>query len=155
MCAFKKEERSVFISVTLMTGITGYKTVPTIDFTFCMYVKGPTMYNSDLKERFLSLIVCLFIYFFFFCPFLPSAFLIFFLLPFLLSAFFFHPHFSICIFHPHPPSAGIRSAFYRHPYKILQQIWVRAKQLFFTFYTSHLRRKSTMRGCLYHTDLRQ
>ena len=30
MCAFKKEERSVLISVTLMKEITGYKTVPTI-----------------------------------------------------------------------------------------------------------------------------
>ena len=30
MCAFKKEERSVLISVTLMTGIAGHNTVPTI-----------------------------------------------------------------------------------------------------------------------------
>ena len=108
MCAFKKEERSVLISVTLMTGIAGYKTVPTIDITFCMYVKGP---NSDLKERFVPLIVCLFIYCFFFCH---PHFLIF------SSYFFCYPHFSIRIFlsafsHPHPPSAGIRSAFYRHP----------------------------------------
>ena len=37
MCAFKEEERSVLISVTLMKGITGYKiTVPTIGITFCM-----------------------------------------------------------------------------------------------------------------------
>ena len=43
MCAFKEEERSVLISVTLMKGITGYKTVPTIGITFCMQVKGPTM----------------------------------------------------------------------------------------------------------------
>ena len=43
MCAFKKEERCVLISVTLMTGIAGCNTVPTIDITFCMYVKGPTM----------------------------------------------------------------------------------------------------------------
>ena len=42
MCAFKKEERSVLISVTLMKGIAGYKTVPTTGITFCMYVKGPT-----------------------------------------------------------------------------------------------------------------
>ena len=36
MCAFKEEERSVLISVTLMKGITGYKNVPTIGMTFCM-----------------------------------------------------------------------------------------------------------------------
>ena len=36
MCAFKEEERSVLISVTLMKGITGYKTVPTIGITFWM-----------------------------------------------------------------------------------------------------------------------
>ena len=41
MCAFnKEEERSVLISVTLMKGIAGYKTVPTIGIKFCMYVKG-------------------------------------------------------------------------------------------------------------------
>ena len=44
MCAFKEERSvSVLISVTLMKGIAGYKTVPTIGITFCMYVKGPTM----------------------------------------------------------------------------------------------------------------
>ena len=37
MCAFKEEEQSVLISVTLMKGITGYKiTVSTIGITFCM-----------------------------------------------------------------------------------------------------------------------
>ena len=36
MCAFKKEERSVLVSVKSMKGITGYKTVPTIGITFCM-----------------------------------------------------------------------------------------------------------------------
>ena len=36
MCAFKKEESSVLVSVTSMKGITGYKTVPTIGITFCM-----------------------------------------------------------------------------------------------------------------------
>ena len=36
MCAFKEEERSVLISVTLMKGITEFKTVPTIGITFCM-----------------------------------------------------------------------------------------------------------------------
>ena len=63
--------------------------------------------DSDLKERFLSLIVCLFILL-------------------LLLLFFCHPHFSFFFFllfllsafsHPHPPSAGIRSAFYRRPVK--------------------------------------
>ena len=101
MCGFKKEERSVLISVTLLTGIAEYKTVPTIYITFCMYVKGPT---SDLKERFLSLIVCLFIYFSFFAIHISQFFpLTFFVIRIFLSAFS----------HPHPPSAGIRSAFYR------------------------------------------
>ena len=38
-----------------------------------------------------------------------------------------------------------------------QEIWVRANQsfIFFFFYTPHLRRKSTMRRCFYHTDLVQ
>ena len=36
-----------------------------------------------------------------------------------------------------------------------QQIWVRANQPFIPFYTSRLRRKSTMRRCFYHTDLVQ
>ena len=36
-----------------------------------------------------------------------------------------------------------------------QQIWVRANQPFILFYTSRLRRKSTMRRCFYHTDLVQ
>ena len=40
--------------------------------------------------------------------------------------------------------------------KSCQQIWVRANQPFKLFnYTSHLRRKSTMRRCFYHTDLVQ
>ena len=50
MCVFKEEERSVLISVTLMKGITGYKiTVSTIGSTFCMQVKGLTMWQ--LLER--------------------------------------------------------------------------------------------------------
>ena len=93
MCAFQKEERSVLISVTLMTGIAGYKTVPTIDITFCMYVKGPA---SDLKERFASLIVCLFIYCFFFCHPHFSIFSSYF---FCYPHFFFYPHFPIRIRH--------------------------------------------------------
>ena len=35
------------------------------------------------------------------------------------------------------------------------QIWVCANQPFILFYTSSLRRKSTMRCCFYHTDLVQ
>ena len=114
MCAFKKEERCVLISVTLMTGIAGYNTVPTIDITFCMYVRVQPC-KSDLKERFISLIVCLFITIFFCHPHFS-----FFSSYFFCYLHFFHPHSSIRIFlstfsHPHPPSAGIRSAFYRHP----------------------------------------
>ena len=62
--------------------------------TFCMYVKGPTMWQR--LERKISFLNCLFVYFFLF---LPSAFLVFFLLLFLLSAFFY-PHFPIHIRHP-------------------------------------------------------
>ena len=36
-----------------------------------------------------------------------------------------------------------------------KQIWVRANQPFILFYTSRLRRKSTMKRCFYHTDLVQ
>ena len=112
MCAFKEEERSVLISVALMKGITGYKiTVSTIGITVCKWRVQPC--DSDLKERFLSLIVCLIILLFFL---LPSTFLVFFLLTFFVIRIFF----SIRIFpsafsHPHPPSAGIWSAIYRHP----------------------------------------
>ena len=101
MCAFKKEERSVLISVTLMKGITGYKiTVSTIGITVCKWRVQPC--DSDLKDRFLSLIVCLFILSFF----LPSTFLVFLLLTFFgYPHFFFHPHFSIRIF---PSASAIR-----------------------------------------------
>ena len=100
MCAFKKEERCVLISVTLMTGIAGYNTVPTIDITFCMYVKGPTMWQR--LERKISFLNCLFVYFFFFChPHFSFSFLLLFLLSssFFPSAFFY-PHFPIRIRHP-------------------------------------------------------
>ena len=56
--------------------------------------------KATWKKDFFPLFVYLFI--------LSSAFLVFFFLLFLLSAFS----------HPHPPSADIRSAFYRHPAKI-------------------------------------
>ena len=60
---------------------------------------------------------CLFVYFidYYYCFFCHSYF------SFFSSYLFCYPHFfSIRIFlstfsHPHPPSAGIRSAFYRHP----------------------------------------
>ena len=103
MCAFKEEELSVLISVTLMKGITGYKTVTTIGITFCMQVKGSTM--RQRLEREISFL-CLFVYCNFF--FLPSEFLVFSFLLFLLSAFF-----SIRIF----PSA---SAIHRYPVRVLQ-----------------------------------
>ena len=88
MHAFHEEERSVVISVTVMKGITGYKTVPNIGNTFysvCKWRVQPC--DSDLKERFLSF-VCLFIFFAihisrFFC------------LTVFVIRIFFHPHFSI------------------------------------------------------------
>ena len=100
MCAFKEEERSVLISVTLMKGITGYKiTVSTIGITVCKW--RIQLSDSDLKERFLSLIVCLFIFFFFaihISRFFSSY-------SFCYLHFFFHPHFSIRIF---PSASSIR-----------------------------------------------
>ena len=79
MCAFKEEERSFLISVTLMKGITGYKiTVSTIGITVCKWRVQPC--DSDFPN-------CLFDYFVIFL--LPSTFLVFFFLLFLLSAFFF------------------------------------------------------------------
>ena len=132
MCAFKEEERSVLISVTLMKGITGYKTVPTIGITFWMYVKGSTWCDSYLKERFLFLIVCLFIlfYYYFFCHphffFFSSHF-------FCYPHFFFHPHFSIRIF----PSA---SAIRRYAVRVLQTphnklaLWKKVTDTWFILY---------------------
>ena len=69
--------------------------------------------DSYLKERFLSLIDCLFF--------------VIRISRFCSSYFFCYPHFfTIRIFlsafsHPHPPSAGIRSAFYRHPFSSAMQ----------------------------------
>ena len=101
MRAFKEEERSVLISVTLIKGITGYKTVPADWHHVLMQVKGPTMWQR--LERKISFLNCLFV-----C--LLSAFLVIFLLTFFVIRIF------LSVFsHPHPPSAGIRSAFYRHP----------------------------------------
>ena len=95
MRAFKEEEeRSVFISVTLMKGISGYKiTGSIIGITFCMWRVQPC--DSDLKEKFLSLIVCLFyphIFFFFL--------LTFFVIRIFFPSAFFYPHFPIRIRHP-------------------------------------------------------
>ena len=65
-------------------------------------------YDSDLKERFLPF-VCSSIYLFIYLVCHPH-------LSFFSSYFFCYPHFFPFAFsHPHPPSAGIRSAFYRHP----------------------------------------
>ena len=83
MRAFKEEERSILISVTLMKGITGYKTRSTR--SVCKWRVQP--WDGYLKERFLSLIVCLFILCYIF--FVIHIFRFFFLLLFLLSAFFF------------------------------------------------------------------
>ena len=109
MCAFKEEERSVLISATLMKGITGYKvTVQLLAArSVCRWRIQPC--DSYLKERFLSF-VCLFIYLFIYFAIRISRFFLvtFFVIRIFLSAFS----------HPHPPSADIRSAFYRHPAKI-------------------------------------
>ena len=83
MRAFKEEERSILISVTLMKGITGYKTRSTR--SVCKWRVQP--WDGYLKERFLSLIVCLFILCYIF--FVIHIFRFFFFLLFLLSAFFF------------------------------------------------------------------
>ena len=102
MCAFKEEERSVLISVTLMKGITGYKiTVSTIGITVCKWRVQPC--DSDLKERF-SFLNCLFDYFvIFFIAIHISRFFssYFFCYPhFFFPSAFFHPHFPIRIRHP-------------------------------------------------------
>ena len=97
MRAFKEEERSVLIQ------FLWHKWKELQGTKLCHLLASSSVckwrVHSDLKERFLSF-VCLFIIIF-----LPSAFIVFFLLLFLLSAFS----------HPHPPSAGIWSASYRHP----------------------------------------
>ena len=110
MRAFKEEERSILISVTLMKGITGYKTRSTR--SVCKW--RVQSWDGYLKERFLSLIVCLFILCYIFL--VIHIFRFFFFILFLLSAFFFSIRIFLSAFsHPHPPSARIWSAFYRHP----------------------------------------
>ena len=77
--------------------------MPTIDNAYRSWKAQPR--DRDLKERFLSF-VCLFIFAIRFSRFI------------LFTFFGVLPHFSIHSFpsafsHSHPPSAGIRSAFYR------------------------------------------
>ena len=67
----------------------------------------------ERKISFLCLFVCLFIYLFCHPHFVVFSFLL-----FLLPAFFSIRIFLSAFSHPHPPSADIRSAFYRHPAKI-------------------------------------
>ena len=118
MRAFKEEERSVLLSVTLMKGITGYKTTVSnigglASRSVCKGRVQPC--DSDLKERFFSLNVCLFILFYFCHPHFS----------FFSSSFFCYPHFFPSSFsHPHPPSVGIRSAFYRHPIFLRLVKWI-------------------------------
>ena len=96
MCAFKEEERSVLVSVTSMKGIAGFKSNYANYWHFVLYVsEGTNICDRYLKEIF-------FPFLFVHCFFWPSAFLAFF--PFLLP-----------VINPRPPSAVIRSAFYRLP----------------------------------------
>ena len=116
MCAFKEEERSVLILCDInernywVQNCTNYWH-HVLDASA---VKGPTMWQR--LERKISFLNCLFDYFYFF-------FIAIHISRFFSSYFFCYPHFfSIRIFlsafsHPHPPSAGIRSAFYRHPWE--------------------------------------
>ena len=91
MCAFKEEERSVLISVTLMKGITGYKNCVNYWYHVLYVSEGFNHVTATWKRDFFP--VCLFILFYFI--FLPSEFLVVSFLLFLLSAFF-----SIRIRHP-------------------------------------------------------
>ena len=100
MREFKEEERSILISVTLMKGITGYKTRSTR--SVCKWRVQP--WDGYLKERFLSLIVCLFILCYIFFVIHIFRFF-FFLLVFVICIFVFHPHFFIRIF---PSASAIR-----------------------------------------------
>ena len=75
--------------------------------------EGPKHMTSTWKKDFFSFCVCLpvfflFCYLHFLVLFLGFWFIGIFSIRLLLSAFF----------HPHPPSAGIRSAFYRHPFSL-------------------------------------
>ena len=83
-------------------------------------------------ERKISFLNCfLFVYLFFFFFFCYPHFSFFFFLIFLLSAFFFSIRIFLSAFsHPHPPSAGIRSAFYRHPFSVLLFLFVHEHQHF-------------------------
>ena len=74
-------------------------------------------WKKDFFPLFVCLLVCFFLLLLLFWFFLPSAFLVFFLLLLLLSAFYFHPH---------PPSVGIQSPFYRHPFSTRKLFQIRA-----------------------------
>ena len=101
MCAFKEEEQSVLVSVTLMRGITGFKELRK---QHVLYMKGPTMQKRlERKISFLFLFVCLFIYLFCHQHFSFYSFSFFW-----LSTFF--------SFHIFPSTSAIR----RYPVCILQ-----------------------------------
>ena len=117
MRAFKEEERSVLISVTLLNE-RNYRVQNCTNYWHHVHYVRVQPCDSDLKERFLSF-VCLII-----ITFCHPHFSFFFLLLFLLSAFFFLIRTFLSAFsHPHPPSAGIRSAFYRHPFGTAVLVW--------------------------------
>ena len=96
MRAVKEEERSVLVSVTPMKGSAGFKSNYANYWHLVLYVcEEPNICDSDLKERFLSFLICSF-----FFAIRISRFLSFLQLP---------------VINPRLPSAGIRSASYGHP----------------------------------------
>ena len=109
MRAFKEEERSVLNerNYRVQNNCVNY-------WHHVLYVsEGSNHVTATWKKDFFPLFVCLLFNFF-----LPSAFLFFFLLTFFVIRIFFSIRIFLSAFsHPHPPSAGIRSAFYRHPVK--------------------------------------
>ena len=113
MCVFKEEERSVlnyFCDINernyrVQNNCVNY-------WQHVLYVsEGSNHVKATWKKDFFLSFVYLFIYF-------VIRISRFFPLTFFVIRIFFHPHFSIRFSHPHPPSADIRSAFYKHPAKI-------------------------------------
>ena len=118
--------------------------------TTCSVHEGPNHMTSTWKKYFFSFCVFLPVFFFLFCY---LHFLVLFLLFWFISIFsirlllsaFFYPHFSIRIRHPHLPSAGIRSSFYRRPNRIIH--W---KTIQFRFTGSfHIKKKNYRKKKLY------
>ena len=118
MCAFKEEERSVLISVT---NERNYRVQNCANYWHHdLYVSEGSNHVGQRLERKISFLNCVLVYLF---TYLPSACLVFFPLTFFVIRIFSIRIFLSVFSHRHTPSAGIRSAFYRHPPPRVPILW--------------------------------